>query len=47
MKIAILGCGSLGSTFGGLLTEAGNDVALVNPLNDHMKAMAEQGLTLV
>jgi 2-dehydropantoate 2-reductase len=47
MKIAILGCGSLGSTFGGILTEAGIDVVMVNPLNRHMQAMIEQGLTLV
>jgi 2-dehydropantoate 2-reductase len=47
MKIAILGSGSLGSTFGGILTEAGLDVTLVNRPNEHMKVLREQGLTLV
>ena len=46
MKIAMLGCGSLGSTFGGLLTEAGFDVVMVNPMSDHVKALIEKGLTL-
>jgi 2-dehydropantoate 2-reductase len=47
MKIAILGCGSLGSTFGGVLTEAGFDVTLVNRYNDHIAAMIDSGLTLI
>jgi 2-dehydropantoate 2-reductase len=47
MKIAILGCGSLGSTFGGVLTEAGHDVVLVNPLTKHHQAMMSHGLTLI
>lgn len=47
MKIAMLGSGSLGSTFGGVLTEAGLDVVLVNPLTDHHQAMIDRGLTLI
>jgi 2-dehydropantoate 2-reductase len=47
MKIAMLGCGSLGSTFGGVLTEAGFDVTLVNRNNDHIAAMIDKGLTLI
>ncbi len=47
MKIAILGCGSLGSTFGGVLTEAGYDVTLVNRYNDHIAAMIDRGLTII
>ena len=46
-KIAILGCGALGSTYGGLLTEAGYDVALVNLKTDHIDAMIKDGLTFV
>ncbi len=46
-KIAILGCGALGSTYGGLLTEAGYDVALVNLKTDHIDAMTKDGLTFV
>jgi 2-dehydropantoate 2-reductase len=47
MKIAILGSGSLGSTLGGILTEAGCDVTLVNRPNAHMEVLGEQGLTLI
>ena len=46
-KIAILGCGALGSCFGGLLTEAGFDVALVNLKTDHTDAMEKAGLIFV
>lgn len=46
-KIAVLGCGSLGSTIGGLLTEAGYDVCLINPLNDHIRRMMDEGLTFI
>ena len=47
MKIAILGSGSLGSVFGGVLTQAGFDVTMVNPKNDHIQAMMDSGLTMV
>ena len=47
MKIAILGSGSLGSVFGGVLTQAGFDVTMVNPKNDHIQAMMNSGLTMV
>jgi len=47
MKICILGPGSLGSTFGGLLTEAGFDVHMVGPWTEHMEAMKYRGLTIV
>lgn len=46
-KIAILGCGALGSTYGGLLTEAGYDVALVNLKTDHTDAMERGGLVFI
>jgi len=47
MKICILGPGSLGSTFGGVMTEAGLDVHLVGPRTDHLDAMRLSGLTIV
>lgn len=47
MKICILGPGSLGSVFGGIMTEAGLDVHLVGPRTDHLDVMRHRGLTLV
>lgn len=46
MKIAIVGCGALGSTFGGILTEAGVDVLMVNPITDHTEAVQQNGLKI-
>ena len=48
MKIGILGAGSLGCTFGGLLTEAGHDLWMIGRKQSaHIKAMKKFGLTLV
>jgi len=47
MKICILGPGSLGSAFGGVMSEAGFDVHLVGPRTDHLDIMRQSGLTLV
>ncbi|MGD8353372.1 MAG: ketopantoate reductase family protein [Pseudomonadota bacterium] len=47
MKICILGPGSLGSAFGGIMTEAGLDVYLVGPRTDHLDVMRHKGLTLL
>jgi len=47
MKICILGPGSLGSTFGGLLTEGGFDVSMVGPETEHLDAMRRHGLTII
>jgi 2-dehydropantoate 2-reductase len=48
MKICILGAGSLGSTFSGLLTEGGLDVCLLaRRLSPHVETVKRQGLTLV
>lgn len=47
MKIAILGPGSLGSVFGGLMTEAGFNVHLVGRRSDHLEVVRHRGLTLV
>jgi 2-dehydropantoate 2-reductase len=46
LKICILGAGALGSAIGGVLTEAGNVVWLVNRSQPHIDAMRQSGLTL-
>jgi 2-dehydropantoate 2-reductase len=46
MKICILGAGALGSTIGGVLTEAGLEVHLIDPWTEHVNAMNRQGLKL-
>jgi len=46
MKICMLGSGALGSVLGGVLTEGGNDVSLIDAWTDHVDAMNERGLTL-
>jgi 2-dehydropantoate 2-reductase len=46
MKICMLGSGALGSAIGGVLTEGGNDVWLVDAWAGHIDAMRGRGLTL-
>lgn len=46
MKICMLGSGALGSAIGGVLTEAGNDVWLLDAWAGHIDAMRGRGLTL-
>jgi 2-dehydropantoate 2-reductase len=46
MKICMLGSGALGSALGGVLTEGGNDVWLVDAWPEHVDAMNCTGLTL-
>jgi 2-dehydropantoate 2-reductase len=46
LKICVLGAGALGCAFGGVLTEAGNEVWLVNRGQAHVDAMRQQGLTM-
>jgi 2-dehydropantoate 2-reductase len=46
MKICMLGSGALGSAIGGVLTEGGNDVWLVDAWAGHIDAMNSRGLTL-
>ena len=46
MKICILGSGALGSSIGGILTEAGLEVHLIDPWTEHVNAMNRQGLKL-
>ena len=46
MKIGILGAGSLGCAIGGVLTEAGHEVWLINRNVDQVEAMNARGLIL-
>jgi 2-dehydropantoate 2-reductase len=46
MKICMLGSGALGSALGGVLTEGGNDVWLIDAWAGHIDAMKSRGLTL-
>lgn len=46
MKICVLGAGALGSSIGGLLTEAGLEVFLVDTWKEHIAAMIQNGLRL-
>ena len=46
MKIAVVGAGAMGSLFGGLLTESGADVWLLDIWADHVKAVNENGLNI-
>lgn len=44
MKICVLGAGALGSSIGSVLTEAGEEVYLIDQWTDHVNAMNEHGL---
>ncbi|MFH5187397.1 ketopantoate reductase family protein [Paenibacillus sp. TAB 01] len=46
MKIAVVGAGAIGGVVGGYLTQAGNDVTLVDIAKDDVEAMQQAGLTL-
>ena len=46
MKIAVLGAGSLGCVFGGMLSQAGHEVTLVNRSRDLVTTLNSQGLVL-
>lgn len=44
MKIAIMGCGAMGSVYAGLLAAAGHDVLAIDHWAEHVEAMAARGL---
>lgn len=44
MKIAVVGCGAMGSVYAGLLSDAGNDVIVVDRWADHVRAINTAGL---
>ena len=46
MKIAVLGAGSLGCAMGGVLTEAGHEVWLINRHADQVEHLRRQGLVM-
>ncbi len=46
MKITIIGSGAMGCLFGGLLTEAGQEVRLLDVWPEHVKALTENGLSI-
>ena len=46
MKISIVGAGAMGSLFGGLLAESGNEVTLIDVNDAHIDAVRTQGLRL-
>jgi 2-dehydropantoate 2-reductase len=46
MKIAILGCGAMGSVYAGLLASAGHEVWAVDTWREHVDAMRAKGLRL-
>jgi 2-dehydropantoate 2-reductase len=46
MKVAIVGAGAMGSLFGALLLEAGNDVWLYDVWPEHIQAITDRGLSV-
>ncbi|MDX2441922.1 MAG: 2-dehydropantoate 2-reductase N-terminal domain-containing protein, partial [Desulfobacterales bacterium] len=44
MKIVIIGAGAMGSLFGALLAESGENVLLYDIWKEHVKAINEKGL---
>jgi 2-dehydropantoate 2-reductase len=46
VKISIVGSGAMGSLFGGLLAESGNEVTLIDVNDAHIGAIRAKGLRL-
>ncbi len=46
MKTVVIGAGAMGCLFGGLLTESGADVWLVDVWREHVDALNEKGLSI-
>jgi len=46
MKVAIMGSGAMGSLFGGLLAEAGENVILIDVWKEHVDAINRSGLKI-
>src|SRR6218665_604456 len=46
MKIAIVGCGAMGSVYAGLLASAGNSLWIVDRWKAHVEAISSRGLRL-
>jgi 2-dehydropantoate 2-reductase len=43
-KIAVVGCGAMGSVYAALMVDAGHEVHAVTLWPDHAEAMASKGL---
>ena len=46
MKIAVVGCGAMGSVYAGLLAAAGHEIWAIDSWRDHVEAMRNNGLRL-
>ena len=46
MKIAIVGCGAMGSVYAALLADAGHEVWAIDSWKEHVDAMRTHGLHL-
>ena len=44
MRVAIVGCGAMGSVYAGLLASAGHEVWAVDPWEEHLAAIRQSGL---
>lgn len=47
MKIAIIGSGAMGSLYGGILAEAGNEVYFIDVFEEHINKINKDGLCIV
>ena len=47
MRIAVMGVGSLGTILGAFIAKKGYDVTLVDPYEDHVKALNEKGAHVI
>ena len=47
MRVAIYGCGSMGTILGAFLTKNGQEVELIDNYNDHVKALNEKGAHII
>lgn len=46
MKIAIVGCGAMGSLIGGLLVKSNEDVVFIDPWQEHVDKLNKRGLLM-
>ncbi|TAK29629.1 MAG: 2-dehydropantoate 2-reductase [Chloroflexota bacterium] len=46
MRIAVMGAGAMGSAFGGLLAQSGQDVWLIDAWKEHVEAISKDGLRI-
>jgi 2-dehydropantoate 2-reductase len=46
MRIYMIGAGAMGGVYGGLLKRAGCDVTLIDPREDHIRKIQDEGITI-